>query len=368
MDKTDHQQPEEMGKPSSRMRSPVIRNVKEAAEQPDPVKELQTTAEATEDILSSGVRRPSFNLSVSSGIEDPDAEYEGIISQFEHDPIAGGDGNDPPEDPPNGEDPADDKDDEPVPVGRLKTIWRSKTFARILLGLSVLFFAIGIYFFVKPAIIYKNQEKAGKELLNLLENREPEETGEVTIEVNVADVYMEGSFDDGYDIILPPDYTGEFNPDETGPAVTTQRPKTVVIKSDTVMKIPSINYESAIAPDVKESTLWVLPGHFPSSAQPGEVGVAAYFGHRMIKRGLHFNRLNEVKVNDRIHIKRLGKTYTFIVDYYKIVEPSEVGNYVYEKTDTSRILLVTCDPIIAPRSTKKRILVGGYLEGGLPSP
>ena len=80
-----------------------------------------------------------------------------------------------------------------------------------------------------------------------------------------------------------------------------------------------------------------------------------------------FNRLNEVKVGDKVQIKRFGETFNYIVDYYKIVEPSELGPYVYEKTDTSRILLVTCDPIIAPRSTKKRILVGGYLEGGLPA-
>ncbi len=371
MDEKNNVNPEEMEKPSTRMRAPIIRNSKEA-EQPGTAPDTQTTDDATEKISSSGVRRPSFNLSVPSGIEDQDEEYEGIIRQFEdNNPVTEGDGNDPPDDPPvDSDSPDDDHDDDrekPVPIGKLKRMWNSRAFARILLGLSIVFFAVGIYFFVKPAIIYKNQEKAGKEILDLLENRDPEDTGEVTFEVNVDDVYIPGSYDESFDVIQPPGATGNVTV-QTSPSATTQKPRTIVIKSDTVMKIPSIDYESAIAPDVKESTLWVLPGHFPPSVQPGEVGVAAYFGHRMIKRGLHFNRLNEMKVGDTIQIKRLGETYNFIVDDYRIVEPADVGQYVYERTDTSRILLVTCDPVIAPRSTKKRILVGGYLEGGLPTP
>ncbi len=365
MDERKNELAEEMEKPSARMRAPIIRKNQEETGQPDATPELHTSDEVAEKVLASGVRKPSFTLSVPSGIKDQDEEYEEIIRQFEDEPESSGGGNEPPNDPPEDEGPPEEEN-EPVPVGKLKSIWRSHAFARVLLGLSLVFFAVGIYFFVKPAIIHKNQEKAGKEILDLLENREPEETGEVTIEVNVDDVYIPGSYDDSFDIILPPGVTGNVTVN-TNPAPT-QKPRTIVIKSDTVMKIPSISYESAIAPDVKESTLWVLPGHFPPSAQPGEVGVAAYFGHRMIKRGLHFNRLNEVKVGDTIQIRRLGETYNFIVDYYRIVEPSAVGQYVYEETDTSRILLVTCDPVIGPRSTKKRILVGGYLEGGILSP
>ncbi len=368
MDEKNSVNAEEMEKPSARMRAPIIKTSKVEAEQPDTAPDMEITDEAAEKTFASGVRRPSFKLTVPSGIQDQDEEYDGIIRQFEDNPETENDGSEPPEDPPVDDDPSDnDNDDEKtVPVGKFKKIWNSRAFARVLLGLSIVFFAVGIYFFVKPAIVYKNQEKVGKEILDLLVNREPEDTGVVTIEVNVDDVYIPGSYDDSFDVILPPGVTGDVTV-QTNPSATTQRPRTIVIQSDTVMKISSINYESAIAPDVKESTLWVLPGHFPPSAQPGEVGVAAYFGHRMIKRGLHFNRLNEVKVGDTIQIKRLGDTYNFIVDDYRIVEPSEVGQYVYERTDTSRILLVTCDPVIAPRSTKKRILVGGYLEGEIPS-
>lgn len=240
-----------------------------------------------------------------------------------------------------------------------KTFYLSPLVTRLLLGLSVLFLLVGIYLFVKPALIHKNQEKAGQEILDLLANQEPGETGDVSITVNVKDVYSAGSFDDGFDVILPPGMTDEGTL-PTQPSG--ERPQTVVIKADSIMRIPSINFESAIAPDVKEATLWVLPGHFPPSVKPGETGVAAYFGHRMIKRGLHFNRLNEVKVGDRIQVQRQGVTYNFVVDYYKIVVPADVGKYVYEETDQSRILLVTCDPVIGPRSTKKRILVGGYLD------
>ncbi|MGI6614306.1 MAG: sortase [Saccharofermentanales bacterium] len=374
--------PEEKEIFPGRMRAPKIRKSEDEKEPANHDTEAQTDTKAT----AAKLRRPSFNLSVPSGVEEEeeaetsDAGDESPYAAEEAveiiEAVYSGGEDQPPGDPPdNGEDsPEDDEDKEEdhegaASHGRFKTIWRSRTFSRILLGLSILFFVVGIYFFVKPALIHRNQEKAGKELLDLLEKQKPEETGEVSIEVNIDDVYMPGSFDDSFDVILPPGVTGNVtvttSQTEAPPA---QRPRTIIIKSDTIMKIPSINYESAIAPDVEEATLWVLPGHFPASAQPGEPGVAAYFGHRMIKRGLHFNRLNEVKVGDKVQIKRFGETFNYIVDYYKIVEPSELGPYVYEKTDTSRILLVTCDPIIAPRSTKKRILVGGYLEGGLPAP
>lgn len=415
MDEKNNELKEEMEKPSARMRAPMIRKSEEAGPA-EAVPETETGLEVGKTLSGGvrrpafdlsvpsgiedhegeekedeadgngapdqadpppegGVRRPAFNLSVPSGIEDPQEEYEEIIRQFEHDPVTEeGEENEnqapdrevPPEEGKEDGDGEEDREDQAAPVGKFKTVLKSRALSRILLGLSLVFFVAGIYFFVKPAIIHKNQEKVGKELLNLLENREPGNTGEVTLEVRVKDVYMPGSYDDGFDLILPPGATEPAAP-ETRPGSGT-RPSTIVIKSDTVMIIPSINFESAMAPDVRESTLWVLPGHFPPSAQPGELGVAAYFGHRMIKKGLHFNRLNEIKVGDRIVIKRLGETYHYIVDDYRIVEPSEVGKYVYESTDTSRILLVTCDPVIAPRSTKQRILVGAYLEGGLPAP
>lgn len=358
MEEANKDQPLEQESGNRKMRTPVFRT-----EVPVP-EEIISQEDLPEKEQMAGVRKPSFTLSVPSRIEDEDEPEEELQEQ----PELSSSDNVPPEEPPEEpEPPEEDEEEEPAPAGRLKRIWRSRNFSRILVGLSIICFAVGLYFFIKPTIIHKNQEKVGRDILEMLEVRPPEETGEVTIEVNVKDVYMPGSYDDSFDVILPPGVTGDVTVETTAP-VTSSKPKTVTITSDTVMKIPSINFESAIAPDVKESTLWVLPGHFPPSAQPGEVGVAAYFGHRMIKRGLHFNRLNEVSVGDRIQIKRLGQTYDFIVDYYKIVEPSEVGSYVYEETDTSRILLVTCDPIIAPRSTKKRILVGGYLEGGVPAP
>ncbi|MFA5586724.1 MAG: sortase [Saccharofermentanales bacterium] len=395
-----------------KMRAPQLRRDLD----PEPV-ETPLPAE-TPDSSSQRVRKPSFVLSVPSRIEEAEvppsdevespkvvaeAELSDVIQEFKRHLVAKSalmpesDEADPPveveedhaeTEEAGGEESLDEggqelESSEDAPVETLevsdssessvieevveeeskkskwKTFYLSPLVTRILLGLSVLFLLVGIYLFVKPALIHKNQQKAGQDILDLLANQEPGETGDVSITVNVKDVYSAGSFDDGYDVILPPGVTGETTL-PTQPSG--ERPKTVVIKADSIMRIPSIDFESAIAPDVKEATLWVLPGHFPPSVKPGEVGVAAYFGHRMIKRGLHFNRLNEVKVGDRIQVQRQGVTYNFVVDYYKIVVPADVGKYVYEETDQSRILLVTCDPVIGPRSTKKRILVGGYLE------
>ena len=134
--------------------------------------EAQTDTKAT----AAKLRRPSFNLSVPSGVEEEeeaetsDAGDESPYAAEEAveiiEAVYSGGEDQPPGDPPdNGEDsPEDDEDKEEdhegaASHGRFKTIWRSRTFSRILLGLSILFFVVGIYFFVKPALIHRNQEK-----------------------------------------------------------------------------------------------------------------------------------------------------------------------------------------------------------------
>ena len=47
----------------------------------------------------------------------------------------------------------DEKNDEET-EGKLKVFWRSKTLSRILIGLSLVFFALGIYFFIKQQCLH----------------------------------------------------------------------------------------------------------------------------------------------------------------------------------------------------------------------
>ncbi len=238
---------------------------------------------------------------------------------------------------------------------------KNRTISRILTLLAVLCFALGFYFLILPSIVHKNQDNAAQELLDKLKKQEEAgETGVVEITVKAGDVNAPGSFSPEYDVILRPGET--LSPDS--PAFTEEkidRDAVIKIKTDTIMRIPKIDLEIAVAPNVRSSSLWVLPGHYPSSAKPGQKGVAAYFGHRMYGKGRHFNRLNEVEKGDIIEVQRKGKIYTYLVDAQKIIEPIDLGQYVLEKTSKAKILLVTCHPIQTTGVPKYRIVVQGHL-------
>lgn len=251
-------------------------------------------------------------------------------------------------------------------TAKLKAIWNSRLFSNILVALSVIFFALGAYFFIKPMVIHKNQDRIAQDLLDRLKEQEPGSTDEISVDVDIKDIHLPGSDGDEYDYFLPDRPT---KPSLTLPEATETAPKApsvVTITTDSIMRIPKINLEIAVAPDVNAASLWVLPGHYPSSPQPGENGVTSYFGHRMYGKGRHFNRLNEVGPGDTIHIQRKGYLYTYVIESSDIIEPSELGKYVYETSYEPRILLVTCHPIQTTGVPKYRIVVRGVLESAEP--
>lgn len=226
----------------------------------------------------------------------------------------------------------------------------------ILTGLAILCFALGAYFLIYPEIIHKNQDDAAQELLNQLKNN----LEEAEITIKAGDVNPPGNFNPGYDVLVRP---GEI-PDPDRPTVPEEElnpDEVITIKTDTMMRIPKIDLEIAVAPNVRSTSLWVLPGHYPSSVQPGQRGVAAYFGHRMYGKGRHFNRLDEVGQGDTIEIQRKGKIYTYTVDAQHIIDPINLGTYVFEETSKAKIVLVTCHPIQTTGTPKYRIVIQGHL-------
>ncbi len=302
-----------------------------------------------EDIPAKGMRSPVFRMKDQDShvTSPPEEEPEPQAPLTESDPQLP-------------DEAIVEEEEEKKGVSNLKRFWRSKTMSRILIGLSLLFFALGIYFFVKPMIIHRNQDKIAQELLDRLKDQAPDSTEEVTIEVDVKDINLPGSYRDEYDYILPPHASRPPKTEET--TSPSKAPSVVTIRTDSIMRIPKINLEIAVAPDVTASSLWVLPGHYPSSPQPGETGVTAYFGHRMYGRGRHFNRLNEVVAGDRIQVQRKGVIYNYVVETSDIIEPADLGKYVFESADKARILLVTCHPIQTTGIPQYRIVVRGYLE------
>lgn len=102
------------------------------------------------------------------------------------------------------------------------------------------------------------------------------------------------------------------------------------------------------------------PGHYPSTAFPGMGQTVAIAGHRTTYLA-PFRFINELKPGDRIFITmRYGK-FTYVVQYLRIVKPSDV--WVINDVGYERLVLSACNPIY---SAAQRIIVFAWLKSVQP--
>lgn len=82
-----------------------------------------------------------------------------------------------------------------------------------------------------------------------------------------------------------------------------------------LLRIPALgdDYEVPILSGIDPDTLTRGIGHFPKSAQPGEIGNFAVAGHR-VTHGQPFARLLELRTGDKIIIETRDAIYTYRLD------------------------------------------------------
>ncbi|MBH5318515.1 class D sortase [Paenibacillus sp. GSMTC-2017] len=121
----------------------------------------------------------------------------------------------------------------------------------------------------------------------------------------------------------------------------------VKLNAIATIKIPSIKLKLPVLEGASQKNMKYAAAHLKETAPIGEVGNAAIAAHRMRAKGRLFNRLNEVKIDDKIIIDTNGKSFTYTVTKVSIVEPTDVSVLNYNKTD-KRLTLITCDPVVNP--------------------
>ncbi len=99
---------------------------------------------------------------------------------------------------------------------------------------------------------------------------------------------------------------------------------------------------------------------FPNTSTPDQGSNTVIFGHRFrylppVSNTLF--HLNKVEYGDTIVIVWKGKTYTYIVDEIRIIEPTDWS--VTQPSTTARITIITCAPVF---STAQRLVVSGTLK------
>ena len=126
------------------------------------------------------------------------------------------------------------------------------------------------------------------------------------------------------------------------------------------LQIPSLGNTYNIIQGTDTENLEEGPGHYPSTAFPGMGQTVAIAGHRTTYLA-PFRFINQLRPGDRISITmRYGK-FTYVVQYLRIVKPTDVA--VIDDVGYERLVLSACNPIY---SAAQRIIVFARLKSVQP--
>ncbi|MBO3746019.1 class E sortase [Streptosporangiaceae bacterium NEAU-GS5] len=132
-----------------------------------------------------------------------------------------------------------------------------------------------------------------------------------------------------------------------------------------LLTIPRLgaDYRYAIVEGVDADSLRRGPGHYPGTAQPGEIGNFVISGHRTTYAA-PFNRIDELRTGDDIIVDTREKRYVYEVTQKKVVDPQQLDviDAVPERPGVfphkAVITLTTCHP---EYSARERLVVYGAL-------
>ncbi|MFC4910383.1 class E sortase [Actinomadura gamaensis] len=113
--------------------------------------------------------------------------------------------------------------------------------------------------------------------------------------------------------------------------------------------IPKLHVDDPVGEGVSESDLWHGVGHYPGTADPGQVGNAVFLGHRT-SGAAPFSELERMRAGDAV-ILVVGRTrYTYRVTGTRITEPNDLSVLAPVPMEPGRratgawATLVTCHP------------------------
>jgi len=111
--------------------------------------------------------------------------------------------------------------------------------------------------------------------------------------------------------------------------------------------IPKLGMEWVVVNGVRPQDIRYAPGHYPDTANPGQVGNFSVAGHRIRKI---FWRLDELRLGDVIGVETRSSWYVYKVSSSEVVKPSAVEVVApvpgkpNAKATTAMLTLTTCNP------------------------
>jgi sortase A len=120
--------------------------------------------------------------------------------------------------------------------------------------------------------------------------------------------------------------------------------------------IPSVGARYVFVSGVSSGDLQKGPGHYPTTAMPGEHGTVGIAGHRTTYLA-PFRHLDDLKRGDVISIRMPYGKFTYAVEGRISVSPKNTESM--RRVAHDRLALTTCDP---PGSAARRLVVTAALR------
>jgi sortase A len=124
--------------------------------------------------------------------------------------------------------------------------------------------------------------------------------------------------------------------------------------------IPKINLVHPIFEGIDETAIHWGPGHWPGSANPGQLGNAVFAGHR-VTHTRPFLDIDLLRAGDQIIFHLATGTYTYEVTDHVIVYPRDV--WIANPTPDATVTIFGCHP---KHSATQRYVVRGKLVSSGP--
>lgn len=121
------------------------------------------------------------------------------------------------------------------------------------------------------------------------------------------------------------------------------------------VRIPKLGYYAAVRQGVSLGVLGLGPGHYPSTAWPGQAGNVGVAAHNVLAD------FGDLRRGDEIIVGTLYGTYRYVVTGTHVVSPSDAG--VLAPDARHRLTLTTCWPLWAGALANKRFVISAVQVG-----
>jgi len=116
------------------------------------------------------------------------------------------------------------------------------------------------------------------------------------------------------------------------------------------IRVPKIGYYAAVREGVSLSVLATGPGHYPTTAMPGQPGLVGIAAHNTF--WIPFGQLGP---GDTVVLETRAGRFTYHVTGTRIVNPNDTG--VLVQTPDPRLVLTTCWPLWAGNLATQRLVI-----------